>query len=346
MQRLIEADLEWENASPLHHLVTYADENYPPLLKEVKGSPPALFVYGDPLRLQFPTFGVVGPRTPSREGIKNAAIFSSDLARQGICIVSGLAYGIDKTAHEQANKYSGKTIAVIGTGIDITYPVSHKPLTDEIANNGGAVVSIFPRNTKPLPTHFPARNRIISGISLGVLVVEAGERSGASITARCAIEQGREVFAIPGSIHDPLSKGTNSLIKQGANLVENYLDIIDHLKPIYESYNTAIKPVLQSFEQSSKVADKVKHRVKNTAGIKSQATKQDYVASIEIPGTDLDISPSETEILKLLAKGGLSVDELTELLSMPINKINSSLMNMELQGLVYQEKGIYKRAIA
>lgn len=368
ISQAVAEDLEWEDKSTKHHIITYDDENYPPLLKEIKGSPPALFVYGSSSRLKFPAFGIVGPRMPSREGVKNAALFSSYIAQQGICIVSGLAYGIDKVAHESSINKLGKTIAVIGTGIEVTYPARHNYLVEQIADNDGSVVSIFPRPTKPLPPHFPARNRIISGISLGVLVVEAGERSGAMITARCAIEQGREVFALPGSIHNPLAKGSNSLIKQGANLTENYPDIINHLQPVYESYGMAVKPIIHQEHQEYKAINKNNHKPKNHKQGTLQNTKatkiakvtsdnestKDYVTgiesigNIESPDAELNLlklESKDTEILKLLNKGGLSADELVELVDSPISQINSSLMNMELQGAIYQEKGVYKRVL-
>lgn len=347
LNQAINEDLEWEDKSTQHHIITYDDEGYPPLLKEVKGSPPALFVYGSASRLKFPAFGIVGPRMPSREGLKNATLFGKYISQQGLCIVSGLAYGIDQAAHASAITESGKTIAVIGTGIEITYPARHKYLVDDIADNGGSVVSIFTRHTKPLPPHFPARNRIISGISLGVLVVEAGERSGAMITARCAIEQGREVFAIPGSIHNPITKGSNSLIKQGANLTENYFDIINHLQPVYESYGMAVRPLM---DESKFIINKDKQDPKlHLPGKSNNLQKTDgdrhHMDAIEISGDDLNLTPKDISILKLLDKGGLSADELTELIDIPIHQVNASLMNMELQGAIYQEQGIYKKAI-
>lgn len=351
---LIEADIEWENKSPQHHIIAYDDDNYPPLLKEVKGAPPVLFVYGSATQLRFPSLGVVGPRKPSHEGMKNSAHFSTYIAQQGVCIVSGLAYGIDRVAHESAATKAGKTIAVVGTGIEVTYPASHNYLVRKIVDNGGAVVSIFPRKTAPLPPHFPARNRIISGMSLGVLVIEAGSRSGAMITARCAIEQGREVFAIPGSIHNPLAKGTNGLIKQGANLTESYRDILEHLQPVYESYGMAIKPLLLPDETvgSAKVnmrddisGGKMSSRITSIAGGGVDGVAKvsgGMAASSEAPS---NLGPAASEILNLLSRGSLSVDEIAGLSQIPINAINSSLLDMELQGIVYQEKGVFKKAI-
>lgn len=362
---LIEADIEWENKSSQHHIIAYDDDNYPPLLKEVKGAPPVLFVYGSATQLRFPSLGVVGPRKPSHEGMKNSAHFSTYIAQQGVCIVSGLAYGIDRVAHESAATKAGKTIAVVGTGIEVTYPASHNYLVRKIVDNGGSVVSIFPRKTAPLPPHFPARNRIISGMSLGVLVIEAGSRSGAMITARCAIEQGREVFAIPGSIHNPLAKGTNGLIKQGANLTESYRDILEHLQPVYESYGMAIKPLLQQGENagSAKVdmrddrsGGKISSRITSIAGggiggggvdgvakVSGGVTKM--AASSEASSNLPNLGPAAAEILNLLNRGSLSADEIAGLSQIPINAINSSLLDMELQGIVYQEKGVFKKSI-
>lgn len=221
-----EADLAWL-AQPRCHLLTWADPDYPPLLRELPDPPAALYVHGDRALLARPQLAVVGSRNPTPAGRANAAAFAKSLAGAGLTITSGLALGVDGAAHRGALE-AGTTIAVAGTGLDRVYPPRHRELAHAIVN-AGAIVSEFPLGTSPRPENFPVRNRIISGLSLGVLVVEAAERSGSLITARLAAEQGREVFAIPGSIHSPLARGCHALIRQGAKLVETANDVIEEL---------------------------------------------------------------------------------------------------------------------
>ncbi len=210
------------------HCLTTVDKDYPALLKEAAGAPPLLFVRGDTSVLSLPQLAMVGSRRASPQGLQTAELFGRALAASGFVVTSGLALGIDGAAHRGALQ-SGKTVAVLGTGIDVIYPRQHQSLYQTILDKGGAIVSEFVPGTAPLPPHFPRRNRLISGLSLGVLVVEAALKSGSLITARYALEQGREVFAIPGSIHNPLSKGVHQLLKQGATLVESAADIIEQL---------------------------------------------------------------------------------------------------------------------
>lgn len=230
---LAEADLLW--ATNHHcHLISLNDERYPPLLKELPDAPILLFVQGDVALLKSPQLAIVGTRHPSVNGKQMAAEFAFSLAEKGLTITSGLALGIDAESHIGA-LLSGKTIAVCGTGLDTIYPFSHQSLSEKIKEKG-ALISEFPPGEKPKSKNFPRRNRIISGLSLGVLVIEAAIRSGSLITARFAIEQGREVFAIPGSIHHPLSHGCHHLIRQGAKLVENTEDILEELSLLYETF--------------------------------------------------------------------------------------------------------------
>ena len=213
-----------------HHVrcLTNLDKDYPVLLKEVTGAPPVLFVRGDVGVLSLPQLAMVGSRNASPQGLQTAGLFGRALAASGFVVTSGLALGIDGAVHRGALQ-SGHTVAVLGTGIDVVYPRQHQPLYQTILDNGGAIVSEFVPGTPPLPSNFPRRNRVISGLSLGVLVIEAALKSGSLITARYALEQGREVFAIPGSIHNPLSKGVHQLLKQGATLVESAGDIVEQL---------------------------------------------------------------------------------------------------------------------
>ena len=211
-----------------HHLVHWLDQRYPPLLKETGQSPPVLFVDGNPELLGMPQIAIVGSRNATAGGREIAREFAAHLGKAGLIITSGLATGIDAAAHEGVIRSGGHTIAVLGTGPDIVYPRQNHQLAEQIRHNG-ALISEFPPGMPAQRDHFPRRNRIISGLSLGTLVVEAGVHSGSLITARLSGDYGREVFAIPGSIHSPLAKGCHRLIKQGAKLIENSADIIAEL---------------------------------------------------------------------------------------------------------------------
>lgn len=223
----IERDVEWLSG-PRRHLITWEDERYPALLRTLSSPPAALFVEGDPDALWQPQLAVIGSRNPTAGGRDNARDFAGELSRQGLTITSGLAAGIDSEAHRAALDTGGLTVAVLGTGPDVVYPESGRALAARVAGQG-ALVSEFPPGTEANRRHFPSRNRIISGLSLGVLVVEAGLRSGTLITARLAGDQGREVFALPGSIHNPMAKGCHRLIRDGARLVENVGEIMQEL---------------------------------------------------------------------------------------------------------------------
>ncbi len=210
------------------HCLSIADPLFPPQLKEIDTPPVLLFIRGNVELLSFPQVAIVGSRNATASGCSTASEFAHTLASSGFVITSGMALGIDGAAHAGALK-TGKTIAVVGTGLDVIYPRQHRELYQQILDNGGAIVSEFLPGTPPLPANFPRRNRLISGLSLGTMVVEAAIRSGSLITARCAMAQGREVFAVPGSIHNALSKGAHLLLKQGATLVESAQDIVDQL---------------------------------------------------------------------------------------------------------------------
>jgi DNA processing protein len=223
--------LDWLR-DPGHGLLTFADADYPASLLQLGDPPPVLFTHGDRTLLQRPALSVVGARSATQGGLENAQAFARHLAAQGWCIVSGLASGIDAAAHEgalRAGTAGGGTIAVLGTGIDRVYPSGNRDLAHRIAAHG-LLLSEFPLGAPGLPLHFPQRNRIVAALSRGVLVVEAARRSGSLITARLAGELGREVFAIPGSIHSPLSHGCHALIRQGAKLVESGQDIVEELQ--------------------------------------------------------------------------------------------------------------------
>jgi DNA processing protein len=229
--RAVEKDFAWLQKSN-HQIITQADAAYPMLLKELNDAPLLLFVQGAPETLAQPQLAIVGSRNPTATGRETAQQFAACLAQAGLTITSGLALGIDAASHQGALTAAAKTIAVTGCGLNYIYPNSHRALAEKIIASG-AIVSEFPPDTPPTAKNFPRRNRIISGLSLGVLVVEAALKSGSLITARLAAEQNREVFAIPGSIHNPLARGCHLLIQQGAKLVEKAEDILIELGALY-----------------------------------------------------------------------------------------------------------------
>ncbi|HZF18130.1 MAG TPA: DNA-processing protein DprA [Burkholderiales bacterium] len=223
----VEKALRWAER-PGCAVLTLADGAYPKQLLEIPDPPPLIYVAGDPKLLSSPALAIVGSRNATPQGLKNARDFARVLSDAGLAIVSGLALGVDGEAHRGGLDGRASTIAMLGTGIDVVYPARNRPLAQEISSRG-AMVSEFSLGTEPHAGNFPRRNRLISGLARGCLVVEAALDSGSLITARLAADQGREVFAIPGSIHSPLSKGCHALIKQGAKLVESAQDVLEEL---------------------------------------------------------------------------------------------------------------------
>ena len=210
-------------------ILTLADDEYPERLREIYDPPPVLWVRGDAALLSQPGIAVVGTRAPSVYGAGMAEMLSRDLANRGLVIQSGMARGVDTSAHKGALAVGGKTLAVWGTGLDVVYPKENKRLAEEIVMSGGAIVSEFPMGTFPAPQNFPIRNRTLSGMSVGVLVIEGAEHSGTGITARCAMEQNREVYAVPGNVTNKNAWGPNTLIKQGAKLTATWEDLWEDL---------------------------------------------------------------------------------------------------------------------
>lgn len=228
----VDADMRWQEANN-HFLLTWSDPEYPALLKEIFDPPVVLYAIGSLSCLQQPAIAMVGTRNPSSTGSETARRFAFELAAKGITIVSGLALGIDAQAHTGSMDAGGKTIAVMGTGIDCIYPRRHVALAERVCQNG-LLMSEFPLKSPPVAGHFPRRNRIISGLSSSTLVVEAAIRSGSLITARLALEQNRDVLAIPGSIHNPQSRGCHYLLQQGATLVTSSDDVLDEINLNYK----------------------------------------------------------------------------------------------------------------
>jgi DNA processing protein len=233
---VLQTGLDWL-AQPENRLLTWNDPDYPPALRDLPVPPAWLYVKGDPAWLARPMLAVVGSRHGSPQGLRDAEAFARILSDAGLTIVSGLALGIDTAAHAGGLSGLGSSVAVVGTGLDRVYPARNKALAHRLAAEG-AIVSEFAIGTPPRSGHFPRRNRIISGLALGVLVVEAAPQSGSLITARLAAEQGREVFALPGSIHSALSKGCHQLIKQGAKLVESSADVLEELGRVLPAKTT------------------------------------------------------------------------------------------------------------
>lgn len=240
----VAATLDWL-AQPRHHLLPFTHPAFPEALNAIPDPPLLLYGVGDPALLARPMLAIVGSRNASVQGRANAEAFGAALSAAGLTIVSGLALGIDAQAHTGGLQGAGSTVAVVGTGADLVYPRRHRQLAGRIAD-GGCIVSEYSLGTPPLASNFPMRNRIISGLARGVLVVEAAAQSGSLITARMALEQGRDVFAVPGSIHSALSKGCHALIKQGAALVETADDILGQLNmtatPIAPAHNRPQEP--------------------------------------------------------------------------------------------------------
>lgn len=245
----ISSDLNWLEQDN-NSLLSIDNDLYPPLLKKTDSPPPLLFITGNPDVLLLPQLAVVGSRSASTVGLRNTHCFCHDLAKKGLTITSGMALGVDGKAHNAALSAGGNTIAVMGTGLDVVYPAKHKELAHNIAQNG-ALVSEFPTGTKPNAHNFPRRNRIICGLSLGTLVMEASIKSGTLITARQTMEINRPVMAIPGSIHSPMAKGCHLLIKQGARLVESAGEILEELTPLAQSLSLEIKEKLSLLDDNA-----------------------------------------------------------------------------------------------
>ena len=237
---LVDSALDWLQRSSHHHIVTLDDPHYPNLLKQISDPPSILFIKGEPDTLLIPSIAVVGSRAATSAGLQSAYQLAGELGSLGFSVSSGMAAGVDGAAHQACIDNSGKTIAVLGTGVEVIYPRRHKKLYEKIQYHG-AVISEFWPDVRPYAGNFPKRNRIISGLSLGTLVVEACRKSGSLITARLALEQGREVFAVPGNILGGQSQGCHDLLRDGAKLVENVADIIEEVSALCDFHLEELK---------------------------------------------------------------------------------------------------------
>jgi len=312
LQKSVAKDLSWLE-SPNHHLLTILDSNYPLLLKEIPQPPPLLFIEGDPDCLSRLQIAMVGSRNPTRTGRDTASAFARSFSLAGLVVTSGMAAGIDAASHLGSLKGSSPTIAILGTGADQVYPARHRQLARQIAANG-ALVSEFPLGTGPAAQNFPRRNRIISGLSLGVLVVEANIKSGSLITARIAAEQNREVFAIPGSIHSPLARGCHQLLRQGAKLVEKMEDVLEEVGSLAQ---------FQLFNGDRPLHD-------NPSAYDGTGSKQ--VASL---------SPMEKEVLQQMDFQPISIDAMVTRSGLAPEQLAATLIQLELKNIVRMEAGGY-----
>jgi DNA processing protein len=294
------------------HLVSMNDPLYPPRLKEIYDPPLLLYVRGNPEILPLPGIAMVGTRHPTPYGMGMAERLGCDLAAQGLVIISGMARGVDTASHRGAISARGKTVAVFGTGVDVIYPRENSRLSEQILALGGALMSEFPMGTHAAPQNFPIRNRILSGMSVGVLVLEAAEYSGTRITARCALEQNRDVFAVPGNVTNKNSWGPNTLIKQGAKLVATWEDVWEDLPP---DVRLALTPPASAESPGS-----------SSASLFPEQT----------------LPPQEKRILGLLkADESTHIDELVDSLEreMSSSEIFAALFELELNGKVKQMPG-------
>ncbi|NLM26591.1 MAG: DNA-protecting protein DprA [Clostridiaceae bacterium] len=285
-------------------VITLEDNTYPELLKNIADPPVCLYVRGD-IRRDEISIGVVGSRRASGYGLSTTRKISSELAEYGICVISGMARGIDTAAHQGALSSGGRTVAVFGCGLDVVYPPENRRLMERIIGNG-AVVSEYPPGTIPAPHHFPVRNRIVSGMSIGVLVVEAGEKSGSLITAQLALEQGRDVYALPGNVISINSRGTNKLIQDGAKLVTSVDDIIDEIR-WYKNFKKNIVINLNDYKNRKKIPD--------------------------------SLDAEEQSVIEMLSVEPLQIDEIHSRLSIEIQILHRVLLSLEMKGLIRREPG-------
>jgi DNA processing protein len=291
-------------SQPGNHFIPRTDPRYPPQLLELPDAPAWLYVKGDPDWLSRPMLAIIGSRNATPQGLRDAAAFAQVLSESGLTIVSGLALGVDAAAHEGGLAGLGSSVAVVGTGLDRVYPARNRDLAHRLAA-AGAIVSEFPLGTPPRTGHFPRRNRLISGLSMGVLVIEAALESGSLITARLAAEQGRDVFALPGSIHSALAKGCHRLIKQGAKLVESATDVLEEIGARLPA------SVLQSPQAEA-------HSASN--------------------------AQEDTPLLVALATGPLAIDQLSARLGLTVDALSVSLLSAEMEGRIARlPGGLYQR---
>lgn len=363
-QKIIDSAIFWLE-KPHHHLLTLGEANYPPALLEIPDPPTVIFVRGNVDILQHKGLAIVGSRNATPQGAQTARDFAQQIANFGLPIISGLALGIDAAAHRGAvDSANGATIAVIGTGINRMYPKSNQKLALDLLHKGGAIVSEFRFDTAPLPANFPRRNRLIAGLALGVLVVEANLKSGSLITARLAGEMGREVFAVPGAIQNPFSRGTHQLIKDGARLadcVEDILEVLDFApympKKSVENLENSENPrsTANNFEKNSESTAENGEVLKTTAEKIVDSAEKNDSSEKSSPKTDSQKSKKSQDsqssptaetsedsiLLQAMGYGACDIDTLAERTKLPTAKILSELLMLEFSGKIATLAGGY-----
>lgn len=331
IQRWFQPDMQWINAAldwavqEGNRILTLFDEDYPFLLRQISTAPPVLFVRGSVESLSLPQIAIVGSRDYSHYGEYWAGFFASELVKNGLAITSGLAIGIDGFCHQRSVMENGKTIAVLGSGLSQIYPARHKKLAEQIIATGGALVSEFFPNQPPIAENFPRRNRIISGLSLGTLVVEATTNSGSLITARYALEQGREVFALPNAVQNPYSVGCHKLIKEGALLTESIDDILQAVQ-----YQLQPQATLQSqLELPEQAVDFQSCFTKPTLSIVAK----------KLP----EMTACQQQIYQQISLEPISIDDIAKACELDVATLLVEILNLELLGVVKSVTGGYVR---
>lgn len=307
-----------------NQIIHYWQAEYPYLLQQIDSAPPLLFIQGDLSVLSRPQMAIVGSRYCSHYGEYWSKYFATELSLANFVVTSGLALGIDGFCHQAVVDIQGKTIAVLGSGLEYLYPYKHRHLATSIVEYGGALVSEFLPSQPPLAENFPRRNRIISGLSLGTLVIEANERSGSLITARYALEQNRDVFALPSNIQNECSRGCHQLIKQGAFLVENVQDMLDNLSLCHVESCT-IAPTQSVLCQPTE-------------------TLMTHVYQSNVKQTEVSTEPAYPDLFAQISYSPIGIDELAQKLDLSVESLLIQLLELELQALIVAENGLYRRA--
>lgn len=323
--RWIETALNWQEAHSKHHILTLFDDSYPFLLRQINTAPPVLFVKGSVESLSLPQIAIVGSRDYSHYGEYWAGTFTAELVKNGLAVTSGLAIGIDGFCHQRAVAENGVTIAVLGSGLNQVYPARHKKLAEQIIDCGGALVSEFFPNQPPVAENFPRRNRIISGLSLGTLVVEATINSGSLITARYALEQGREVFALPNTAQNPYSAGCHKLIREGALLIESIEDILQAIQYQLQPF-PSVQPTLFEREQA------VDFLPKSAKSVTPPIAKN-------LP----EMTACQQQIFQQIGLEPIAIDDIAKACNLEVSMLLVEILNLELLGVVRSVTGGYVR---
>ena len=339
LQQRVEQALAWQQACDHHHLIGFDHPLYPALLRDSVDAPPLLYAKGDLAALSCPALAIVGSRKASRAAIDFTHTLAARMAARGVAIVSGLARGIDAAAHEGALAVAGRTIAVAATEPESVYPKRHAALADRIIDNGGLIVTEYPLGSVTLRWFFPKRNRIISGLSLGVLVAEAGLPSGTLTTATHAMNQGREVMAIPGSVHNPLTRGCHALIKQGAALVESEQDVLDALAwPLARQLEMDINSTERSTVEQSK-SEQLKAKQLKSEQEKGEQEKDKQINSGQIVEEAAYPDSLENLILAALTATPATLDDLMAQFDSSVTELSTLLGRLEIDGRIIAGAG-------